>query len=174
MQSRSRARLQESASLRGASETSQAPKACAADCRSSSSGLGRECAPWRSFPRPHCEVRESKAATASRHAPSVGAGPRMPHSATEIRQKVLYPSPARSLQKCLRKDRGSRECCRALSRPVPLRTHQCRKFLCRCRNPLEKDPDIRPKQRMHRDQYRLVLKKLSGKVTLLVSSAAKE
>src|ERR1700758_847087 len=174
MLSRSRARLRESASLRGASETSQAPKDCASDCQSSSSDPRRGCGPCRSFPRPRCEVRESRAATASRHAPIVDAEQQMPRSATDTRRKVLCPSPVPFSQKCLRKDRGSEGCFRALSQPAPLRTHQYRKFLFRCRNPLEKDPDTRPTQQMHKGQYRWVPKKPFGIATLLVSSAATE
>src|ERR1700756_3621042 len=171
MLSRSRARLRESASLRGASETSQAPKDCASDCQLSSSDPRRGCGPSRFFPPPRCEDRESRAAVASRHAPSVDAEQQMPRSATETRRKVLCPSPVPFSQKCLRKDRGSGECCRALSETAPLRTHQYRKFLCRCRNPLEKDPGTRPTRQMHKGQYRWVPKKLFGIVTLLVSSA---
>src|SRR5580704_4575227 len=172
MLSKSKGKLQESTNPRKASETSLAPQGCGADYQSSSNAPARVSGPSRFSQRAHCVARESRAGVANRRAPSADAARQRPHSATEIRRKVLCPSPAPFSRKYLRKDRDLEACCRAPCRPARIQMHQCRRFLCQCRNPREKDPGIRPTQPKRKGRFRWAPRTPSGKTTLLVSLAA--
>src|SRR5580704_9174031 len=152
----------------------RAQSECGANYRSLSSGRSPEWERSAFLPARVSQIRKSMAKVANRRAPSDVAVPPTLQNAKEIPQTVRHPWPAPRERKFPQTNRGSAARSPALSRASPAQMHPHRKYLCRCTNPLGKDPDKYPKRPTCKDRSRPAPKKFFEKMILRDRSAGKE
>ena len=122
---------------------SPAPSASGAGCRASSTGRAAAGDSSGVTGRPHRDVRATRAATASRRAPS-GAGVQpQRRSGSGIPRPPRRPTRDQPAHRFLRTDRGSAACRRRRGRPAPTRTHRHRRCPCQRKSPRRTGPGRR-------------------------------
>ena len=111
----------------------------AADQRNRAFGAGRRWNP--------AHGRKSRAAIASRRAPTDAGEPRRRRSARETPRRPRCRRPVRPARRFPPADRDSAACSRGAARRGRLRRRRRRRFPCRCRNLRRRDPGTRRRRR---------------------------